>query len=433
MPSMRRFATAALAAAGLVAVSAAAAAAAPTVVATGLDNPRGLTFGADGTLYVAEAGRGGNGPCFTNSEPSLVCLGATGAITQVRHGVQTRIATGLPSLAASGGGGATGPHDVSVVGNGGVMFSIGLGAPPSAVAPGGEIAGSGMGTVNRLDGRSGSWTPVGNLAAYEASANPDGTDLDTNPYGVLAAPGRTYVADAGGNSVLEVSASGRVSTVAAFPPTLVAVPFPPFFSVPMDAVPTAVATGPDGALYVGQLTGFPFPVGGSTVWRIGASGPEPFRTGFTNVVDIAFGPDGSLYVVEIDSSSLLFPPEMVGSLIRVAPDGSRTTVAAGLFSPGGIALGPDGAPYVTVCSVCAGGGQVLRLGYTAGGAPHQRASRPSYSRNAARIATSGAGSPVQRSNEAAPCASRTSSPSTHGWQSSARAASISAVGRRSGR
>jgi len=130
----------------------------------------------------------------------------------------------------------------------------------------------------------------------------------------------------------------------------------------MDAVPTSVAQGPDGALYVGQLTGFPFPVGGSTVWRIGASGPVAYRTGFTNVVDITFGPDGSLYVVEIDSSSLLFPPEMIGSLIRVAPDGTRTTVAGNLFSPGGVALGAAGTPYVTVCSVCPGGGQVLRLG-----------------------------------------------------------------------
>jgi hypothetical protein len=349
----------ALAAVAVAAMSAASAAAAPTVVATGLDNPRGLTFGADGTLYVAEAGRGGSGPCFVNSEPNLVCLGATGAITQVRQGTQTRIATGLPSLAGAGGGGATGPNDVSVLGNGGVHFSLGLGAPPSAVAAGGPIAGSGMASLNRLNGRSGGSTAIASLAAHEAAANPDGTDLDTNPYGVLALPGRTFVADAGANALLEVSASGRVWTVAAFPPTPVNFPFPGF---PMDAVPTSVAQGPDGALYVGQLTGFPFPVGGSTVWRIGDSGPVPFRTGFTNVVDITFGPDGSLYVVEIDSSSLRFPPEMIGSLIRVAPDGTRTTVAGNLFSPGGVALGADGTPYVTVCSVCPGGGQVLRLG-----------------------------------------------------------------------
>jgi hypothetical protein len=238
------------------------------------------------------------------------------------------------------------------------MFSLGMGAPPSSVAPGGVIAGSGMATLNRLNGRSGTWTTVADLAAYEAAANPDGTDLDTNAYGVLALPGRTLVADAGANAVLEVSASGRVSTVAAFPPTPVNFPFPNF---PMDAVTTSVAQGPDGAIYVGQLTGFPFPVGGSTVWRIDASGPVPFRTGFTNVVDITFGPDGSLYVLELDSSGLLFDPVMIGSLIRVAPNGSKTTVAGGLFSPGGVALDADGTPYVTVCSVCHGRGQVLRL------------------------------------------------------------------------
>lgn len=342
-------------------LAASAATAAPRVVANGLDNPRGLAFGPDGTLYIAEAGTGGDWPCFTNSEPTFVCFGGSGAITQVRKGLQSRIVTGLPSLAATGGGGATGPHDVGLLGNGRLLVSIGLGAPPATVAPGGLITNSALGELVRVT-RNGHWKRVANLAAYEASANPDKTDLDTNPYGLLALPGQTVVADAGANSVVSISPSGKVSTLAVLPPVMGKLPFPPFATVPADAVPTAVAKGPDGALYVSQLTGFPFPVGGSTVWRLGDGGPTPFRTGFTNVVDLAFGPDGSLYVVEIDSTGLLAPPDMIGSLIKVAPDGTRTTVADGLFSPGGVVLGPDGAPYVTVCSVCAGGGQVIRLG-----------------------------------------------------------------------
>lgn len=335
--------------------------AASRVVANGLDNPRGLAFRPDGTLYVAEAGAGGTWPCFTNSEPNFVCFGNTGAVTQIRKGVQSRIVTGLPSLAANGGGGAAGPHDVAPLGKGRLLVSIGLGAPPSTVARGGLIPNSALGEVVRVT-PNGHWKRVADLAAYEASSNPDKTDLDTNPYGMLALPGRTIVADAGGNSVVAISASGKVSTIAAFLPTMTQLPFPPFAQVPMDAVPTAVAKGPDGALYVAQLTGFPFPAGGSTVWRIGPSGPQAFRTGFTNVVDLAFAPDGSLYVVEIDSSGILAPPEMAGSLIRVAPNGTTTTIAGDLFSPGGVALDRDGTPYVTVCSVCPGKGQVLRLG-----------------------------------------------------------------------
>jgi glucose/arabinose dehydrogenase len=33
----------------------------PQPVMTGLDNPRGLAWGPEGGLYVAEAGRGGSG------------------------------------------------------------------------------------------------------------------------------------------------------------------------------------------------------------------------------------------------------------------------------------------------------------------------------------------------------------------------------------
>lgn len=361
MRRIRRSTAALLVTAAVLGLATAAASAAPHVVAQGLENPRGLAIGADRTLYVAEAGRGGTWPCLTNSEPAFVCFGGTGAITQVRKGVQSRIVTGLPSLGAPGGNGATGPHDVALAGTGRLLVSIGLGAPPSTVGRGGLIRNSALGEVVRIT-RNGHWKLVANLAAYEAAANPDGTDLDTNPYGLLALPGRTIVADAGANSLVAVSAAGKVSTVAVLPPAIVKLPFPPFADVPMDAVPTAVAKGPDGALYVAQLTGFPFPAGGSTVWRIGPSGPEVFRTGFTNVVDLAFAPDGSLYVVELDSSGILAPPEMIGSLIRVTPDGTKTTVADNLFAPGGVALDPDGTPYVTVCSVCPGKGEVLRLG-----------------------------------------------------------------------
>ena len=58
-----------------------------TVIMSGLDNPRGLAFGPEGALYVAEAGRGGDGPCV-NAPAGLRCYGPTGAITRLWRGVQ---------------------------------------------------------------------------------------------------------------------------------------------------------------------------------------------------------------------------------------------------------------------------------------------------------------------------------------------------------
>src|SRR5512145_1544703 len=74
-----------------------------TVVMSGLDNPRGLAFGPEGALYVAESGRGGEGPCFFNSAGELRCYGPTGAITRFWKGEQVRIVSGLPSHAPPGG------------------------------------------------------------------------------------------------------------------------------------------------------------------------------------------------------------------------------------------------------------------------------------------------------------------------------------------
>lgn len=117
----------ALAATLVVALAAATGAAAQTtgVVMSGLDNPRGLAVGPEGALYVAEAGRGGPGPCVTvRGAPQ--CYGPTGAVTRLWRGEQDRIATGLPSY-ASPAGEATGPHDIAFRGRGGAYVTLGLG------------------------------------------------------------------------------------------------------------------------------------------------------------------------------------------------------------------------------------------------------------------------------------------------------------------
>ena len=73
------------------------------VIAQGLDNPRGLTVGPDGAVYVAEAGAGGAGPCFTSPE-GRSCFGRTGAITRIDDDSATRVLKRLPSHGVEGTG-----------------------------------------------------------------------------------------------------------------------------------------------------------------------------------------------------------------------------------------------------------------------------------------------------------------------------------------
>jgi hypothetical protein len=327
------------------------------VIATGLFNPRGLAFGPEGALYVAEAGRGGSGPCVTGNT-GTVCYGATGAITRIdplEPGNQTRILTGLPSVAAQpAGAAALGPHDVGFLGRGNGWVTIGFGNNPALRA---QLGANGAKFARLLR-----FLPNGrmefaeDLGAYEATANPDRGLADTNPYGIAVLPSRTVYTDAGGNALNEVAANGEISTLAVFPNRSVG-------ALTIQAVPTTVVRGPDGWLYVGQLTGAPFPAGAANVYRVPPEGGTPvvYASGFTNIIDIAFGSDGSLYVLEIDANGLATAGS-AGALIRVAPGGARTTIASTeLTNPGGIAIGPDDTIYVTNLATSPGGGQVLRI------------------------------------------------------------------------
>lgn len=350
-----------------------------TVIATGLDNPRGVALSPNGSLYIVEAGRGAEGTgttptCIPDPAPpnGLRCYGLTGGITEIdlKHGGDPiRLVSNLPSLAENGGGDAIGPAHVSFQGNK-AYVTVGWGGDPANRA-------SQLGALGKVFGHTITVTPNGkwsldvDVAAYEKAANPDGAAADSDLFGIVAAPGRQIVADAGANAVFQVAANGTVSTVAVFgkrgvtpPPFIPGLPNP----FPMESVPTAVALRGDGDLFIGELTGFPFPNGGANIYQVHDGSVSLYKTGFTNIIDLEFDAAGNLYVLQISKAGLL-SPDPTGALYRISPDGTKTEIKVVnpstqenlLVAPGGIAIGKDGTLYITINTNQPFVGGVLRV------------------------------------------------------------------------
>lgn len=147
---------------------------------------------------------------------------------------------------------------------------------------------------------------VADTQAFEETVDPagDGTEEGSNPFDLARLGGHsTLVADAAGNALLVVDNRGRIDWVASFPE-----------QNGIQPVPTSVVVGPDGAYYVGELTGFPFPTGISRVWRIEpgtrhaacgtSSACSVVATGLTAIIDLQFGPDGKLYVAQLEDEGV---------------------------------------------------------------------------------------------------------------------------------
>ena len=145
---------------------------------------------------------------------------------------------------------------------------------------------------------------------------------------------------------------------------------------PAQGVPTSVAIGLDGAYYVGELKGFPAPTGASRVWRIepgtrqatcgSSSACKVVADGFTSIVDLAFGPDGTLYVVELDEASWLAVElgfSTPGGTVNACnpASGACMELATGLPMPIAAAVDRSGTVYEAIRALVPGAASVIQL------------------------------------------------------------------------
>lgn len=361
-----------------------------SVVADDLDNPRGLNFSSDGSLYVTESGVGGDGRCIPG--PSLQglssCVGNSGAVTKIKDGKQERLLTGLPSIALRPTGTtAAGPQDIVFDAYNNPYLLIGYGGnPETRDFPEGAPS---WGQLYQVDLLTGNLKSLADLAKYELDNNADGKDtLDvsgevaSNPYAFTIKGHTAYIVDAAANDLLSVSLNGgSLGVLSVLPTQTIKDPIfptpapgqvlppeaPPPGQTPAEieiqSVPTGVAVGPDDALYVSEYTGFPFPVGKARVLRVAADGKTTvYAEGFTQISDLEFDRQGNLYVLQY-ANQPQWTGSVDGALIQVAPDGTRTTLVSGngLESPTALTIGRDGAIYISNKGDRPKEGQVLRV------------------------------------------------------------------------
>jgi hypothetical protein len=325
-----------------------------SVVASGFDNPRGLAIGEDGKIYVAEAGKGGPKCISGGPGGGNICPGLTSAISVITGSNHHRIVSGLASISDTGGFGATGADGLSLSEERGLYTIITScpqqvqQVPPGTFDPNLQAALlAQVGQVVKVT-EAGDFKTIAGVGKVDWQWTIDHQNLvpdqfpDCNPYGILADGHGEWVVDAASNTLDHVGRQGNVDV-------RVFIPNPPV----SDAVPTCVARGRDGALYIGQLAGAGNPPGAASIWRFDprTNQLDKWATGLTSVTGCGFGPDGKFYATEFSVQGFDKGGPFTGAVVQVPPHStSPIVVAAGLSFPNGFAAS-DHNIYVSNWSI----------------------------------------------------------------------------------